>query len=122
MQDTTVTIKDIAKSLGVSVSTVSRALKDSPSISEERRKLIQAYAREHRYQPNMLASTLRSQRHARPNLIGVVVPQFIHYFSLLYSQELKRLVPDMVIESWWLKVMILTCGKKKSLKPLDLHK
>lgn len=80
MQDTTVTIKDIAKSLGVSVSTVSRALKDSPSISEEKRKQIQAYAREHRYQPNMLASTLRSQRHARPNLIGVVVPQFTHYF------------------------------------------
>ena len=86
MEDTTVTIKDIAKALGVSVSTVSRALKDSPSISEERRKQIQTFAREHRYQPNLLASTLRSQRHARPNLIGVVVPQFTHhYFSTVLT-------------------------------------
>lgn len=86
MEDTTVTIKDIAKALGVSVSTVSRALKDSPSISEERRKQIQDYAHQHRYLPNVLASTLRSQRHARPNLIGVVLPQFTHhYFSCILT-------------------------------------
>lgn len=86
MEDTIVTIKDIATALGVSISTVSRALKDSPSISAERRKQIQEYARQHRYQPNVLASTLRSQRHARPNLIGVVVPQFTHhYFSCILT-------------------------------------
>ena len=82
MEDNIVTIKDIAKALGVSVSTVSRALKDSPSISQERKKQIQDYAKQHRYKPNILASTLRSQRHARPQIIGVVVPQFTHhYFS-----------------------------------------
>ena len=41
------TMKDIARELGVSVATVSRALKDSPRISQERRTLIQEYAREH---------------------------------------------------------------------------
>ena len=46
------TMKDIAREFGVSVATVSRALKDSPRISEERRKAIQAYAREHNFFPN----------------------------------------------------------------------
>ena len=75
-----ITIKDIAKALGVSVSTVSRALNDNPDISEQRRKAIQKYAREHRYQPNALAATLRSARNARSKLIGVVLPQFTHYY------------------------------------------
>lgn len=75
-----ITIKDIAKALGVSVSTVSRALKDSPDISETRRKAIQEYARANRYQPNTLATTLRSTRGARSKLIGVVLPQFTHYY------------------------------------------
>lgn len=75
-----ITIKDIAKALGVSVSTVSRALKDSPDISEKRRKAIQQYAAEHRYQPNTLAATLRSTRNARPKIVGVILPQFAHYY------------------------------------------
>lgn len=75
-----ITIKDIANALGVSISTVSRALKDNPDISEKRRKAIQEYAREHRYQPNTLATTLRSTRGARSKLIGVILPQFTHYY------------------------------------------
>ena len=75
-----ITIKDIADAMGVSISTVSRALKDNPDISESRRKAIQEYAREHRYQPNTLATTLRSSRGARSKLIGVILPQFTHYY------------------------------------------
>ena len=46
-ESTPITMKDIARELGVSVATVSRALKDSPRISEKRRELIKNYAREH---------------------------------------------------------------------------
>ena len=56
------TMKDIAREFGVSVATVSRALKDSPRISEERRKAIQAYAREHNFYPNALGEALRYSR------------------------------------------------------------
>lgn len=42
-----ITIKDIARALNVSPSTVSRALKDNPDISRETRNLVHAYAREH---------------------------------------------------------------------------
>ena len=44
-----ITIKDIARELGVSPSTVSRALKDNPDISQETRDAIHKYAREHNY-------------------------------------------------------------------------
>lgn len=72
-----ITIKDIAKALDVSPSTVSRALKDSPDISQETRDLVHAYAREHNYLPNILAINLRA---SRSDTIGVIVPQLAHYF------------------------------------------
>lgn len=72
-----ITIKDIAKALGVSPSTVSRALKDNPDISRETRRLITEYAQVHNYKPNSLALNLRT---SRSNTIGVIVPQFVHHF------------------------------------------
>lgn len=56
-----ITIKDIARELGVSPSTVSRALKDNPDISQETRDAIHKYAREHNYKPNVLALNLAHQ-------------------------------------------------------------
>ena len=72
-----ITIKDIARALNVSPSTVSRALTDNPDISRETRDLVHAYAREHNYKPNVLAVNLRS---SRSNTIGVIVPQLVHHF------------------------------------------
>ena len=60
-----ITIKDIARALNVSPSTVSRALKDNPDISKETRDLVHAYAREHNYKPNVLAVNLRASRRKR---------------------------------------------------------
>lgn len=73
-------MRDIAKALEVSVATVSRALKDSPRISLEQREKIQAYARDHNYFPNMLAESLRNSRTKPLKIIGVIVPQFQHYY------------------------------------------
>ena len=73
-------MKDIARELGVSVATVSRALKDSPRISEERRMMIQRYAREHNFYPNVIGSALRHSRSAPSRVIGVIVPEFTHYY------------------------------------------
>lgn len=74
------TMKDIARELGVSVATVSRALKDSPRISEDRRKVIQAYAREHNFYPNAIGEALRHSRIMPQKVIGVIVPEFTHYY------------------------------------------
>ena len=80
------TMKDIARELGISVATVSRALKDSPRISEERRRVIQQYAREHNFTPNVLAESLRHSRVQPIRIIGVIIPEFVHhYFSTILS-------------------------------------
>ena len=80
MGQSSITMRDIAKALEVSVATVSRALKDSPRISLEQREKIQAYAREHNYLPNMIAESLRNSRTKPLKIIGVIVPQFQHYY------------------------------------------
>ena len=85
-QSAPITMKDIAAALGVSVATVSRALKDSPRISEEQRDKIKRYAREHNYFPNVLAESLRNSKTKPLKIIGVIVPQFAHfYFSSVLS-------------------------------------
>ncbi len=68
----TITIQTIAKSLQVSVSTVSKALNDSHEISQETKDKILAYAREYDYSPNPYASSLRSKK---SKTIGVVIPE-----------------------------------------------
>lgn len=74
------TMKDIAKMLNVSVATVSRALKDSPNISREQREKIQKFAREHNYYPNVIATQLRHTRTGPAKVIGVIIPEMIHYY------------------------------------------
>lgn len=73
-------MKDIAAELGVSIATVSRALKDSPMISKERREMIQKFAREHDFRPNAVAESLRQSRTRSQRIIGVIVPELKHYF------------------------------------------
>ena len=81
-----VTMKDIARELGVSVATVSRALKDSPRISAEKRDEIKRYARERNFTPNIIAEALRKSKVQSLKVIGVIVPQFTHfYFSSILA-------------------------------------
>ena len=81
-----ITMKDIARELGVSVATVSRALKDSPRISQEKREAIKAFAEEHHFFRNVIAESLRNSRTKPVKVIGVIIPQFTHfYFSSILS-------------------------------------
>ncbi len=72
-----VTIKTIAKELGVSTSTVSKALRDSHEISTETKDKIRAYADHYNYKPNNLALQLRNQK---TKVIGVILPKIVHHF------------------------------------------
>ena len=75
-------MKDIARELGVSVATVSRALKDSPRISAAQKERIQTFAREHNFFPNMLGEALRHSKVQPMKVIGVIVPEFVHYYFM----------------------------------------
>lgn len=72
-----ITIKDIARALNISPSTVSRALKNHPDISQNTKDVVNAYAKEFHYRPNTLALSLRTSKN---NTIGVIVPEIVHYF------------------------------------------
>ena len=73
-------MKDIARELGVSVATVSRALKESSRISQSQRERIKQYAQEHHFTPNYMAETLRHSRVRPQKIIGVIIPQFAHFY------------------------------------------
>ena len=77
------TIIDIAKAIGVSVSTVSRALKDHQDISAETKKVVKQVALELNYQPNTLAQSL-TRRESRT--IGVIIPDIeTHFFASILT-------------------------------------
>lgn len=76
-------LKDIARVLGVSIPTVSRALKDSPEISRELCAKAKELAKEMNYRPNPFALSLRKNA---PRIIGVVVPDIVtHFFSSILN-------------------------------------
>jgi len=77
MKSRQVTIKDIAKELGISPSTVSRALKNHPDIGIKTKKDVNELARKYKYKPNEVALSLRN---SKSNIIGVIVPEVVHYF------------------------------------------
>ena len=83
MKNHSVTITDIARELGVTPSTVSRALSNSPRVNEKTRQRIQEAARKMGYQPNVLASLLRK---GTSGTIGMIVPRINrHFFSNVIS-------------------------------------
>ncbi len=73
-----ITLKDIAAKLGISYSTVSRALADDKHISSDTRQLVQRTAREMGYRPNPIATNLKK---GRTNMIGVIVPEMLTPYS-----------------------------------------
>ncbi|MGV7107252.1 LacI family DNA-binding transcriptional regulator [Flavobacterium sp. U410] len=84
------TLKQIAKELGVSVSTVSKALNDSPEISEATKVKIKEYATFKNYKPNSIAKNLKNQR---TNTLGVILPNILNpFFAKVFSGIEKKAI------------------------------
>ena len=77
MKKKPISLKDIATEFNVSISTVSRALKDSYEISPELRNRIQAFAKERNYRPSPFAMSLLKNS---SGIIGIIVPDLVTYF------------------------------------------
>ena len=72
-------MKDLAQELGVSIATVSRALRNSPEIGQDMQKKVKELAKRLNYRPNPFAQSLRKEA---PRVIGVVVPNLVtHYYA-----------------------------------------
>jgi len=72
-----ITLKQIARELEVSISTVSKALKNSREISKDTTEKIQAFAKLYHYKPNNIAISLKNRRTKN---IGVIIPDIVHHF------------------------------------------
>ncbi|MCT4648117.1 MAG: LacI family transcriptional regulator [Carboxylicivirga sp.] len=87
-----VTINDIAQKLGVTPSTVSRALADNKRVSQKTRDLVKKIAKEMGYQPNLMAASLRR---GKSDLVGMIVPRINrHFFSNVISGVEEVLNPE----------------------------
>ena len=77
------TLKQIAKELNVSVSTVSKALNDSPEISEMTKIKIKEYAKLKNYKPNIIGLNLKNRK---TKTIGVIIPNILNsFFAKVFS-------------------------------------
>ena len=77
MSQNNITLKELAKILDVSISTISKALNDSHEISEATKTKIKELAKLHNYQPNKLAINLKS---GKTKTIAVLIPSIQNYF------------------------------------------
>ncbi len=74
------TIKDIARQLNVSISTVSRAMRNAPDVNADTRRAVMALSEELNYQPNRLALSLKQKQ---THNIGVIVPNLDFVMSTM---------------------------------------
>lgn len=83
MKNRRITLKDLAKDLNLSASTISRALDNHPAISMATKKIVQKKAEELGFIPNSIASSFRTKK---TKSIGIIVPRIdIHFHSLVIS-------------------------------------
>ncbi len=101
-----ITIKQIAKTLSVSISTVSKALNDSYEISDETKKRIQEYAKLHRYKPNTLALSLQNKK---TKTIGILIPNILTYYFARVLRGIEKVTTERGYN-------IITCITNESFK------
>lgn len=101
-----ITIKQIAKALSVSISTVSKALNDSYEISDETKKKIQEYAKLHKYKPNTLALSLQNKK---TKTVGIIIPNILNYYFARVLRGIEKATTERGYN-------IVTCITNESYK------
>ncbi|MFD0933222.1 LacI family DNA-binding transcriptional regulator [Psychroflexus salinarum] len=85
------TLKVIAKELDVSVSTVSKALRDSKEIGEETKQKVKAFAKLYNYRPNNIALSLKNKK---TKTLGVIIPEIVHHFFTTVISGIEHYAND----------------------------
>ena len=107
------TIKDIAKRLQISTSTVSRAMRNAPDVSVQTRKAVQALSEELNYQPNKLALSLQNNQ---THTIGVLVPNLDYVLS-----SMVRGIDEVALEAGY-TVMVCQCNESYGREILNTRR
>lgn len=85
------TLKKIAHELDVSISTVSKALKDSPEIGEDTKDKIKAFAKLYNYRPNNIALSLKNQK---TKTLGIICPEIVHDFFTTVISGIEKVANE----------------------------
>jgi len=104
------TLKQIAKELGVSVSTVSKALNDSPEISEQTKVKIKEYAKLKNYKPNVIGLNLKNRK---TKTIGVIIPNILNSFFAKVFSGIEKIADKKGYN-------VITCISNESLEK-EIH-
>lgn len=86
------TLKQIAKELDVSISTVSKALKDSNEIGEDTKEKIKAFAKLYNYKPNNIALSLKNRK---TKTIGIIIPEIVHHFFTTVISGVEKVANEL---------------------------
>lgn len=100
------TLKQIAKELGVSVSTVSKALNDSPEISEPTKIRVKEYAKLKKYKPNSIGLNLKNRS---TKTIGVIIPNILNSFFAKVFKGIEKVADEKGYK-------VITCISNESLE------
>lgn len=107
------TLKKLSEVLGISISTVSRALKDHPDISETTKTKVKELAAALEYEPNNYAVQLRTRQ---SNLLGILVPSIDNFF---YDSFIAAVEEDARLHGY--SVMIMQSRDKVQIETANLH-
>lgn len=105
-----VTMKDIAKELGVSTVTISKALSGKEGVSDELRKLIKCKADEMGYRYNALGKSMRDGKNYN---IGILIPEQFMHESAFYSKMYQSLIKEMMPYNYFGILEIVSCQEEK---------
>jgi LacI family transcriptional regulator len=100
------TLKQIAKELNVSVSTVSKALNDSPEISDLTKTKIKEYAKLKNYRPNIIGLNLKNRK---TKTIGVILPNILNSFFAKVFSGIEKIADEKGYN-------VITCISKESME------
>lgn len=106
---------DIAKKLGISTATVSRALKNRVEISDQMKEKVKAMAKEMFYQPNFMASNLRTHKNFT---IGVVIPRIIHQYM---SSIINGILEEATEHHFQVMISVTEHSYQKEVKAIEMY-
>ncbi|EAE9647308.1 LacI family DNA-binding transcriptional regulator [Listeria monocytogenes] len=110
-----ITIQEIAKLSGVSVSTVSRVLNNSPSVSVAKRQKIQAIIDEHNYTPSVFA---RGMVNKQTKNIGVILPDISNPYFISLITQIQKFALDYMFSTILFNTMLAEPNNKNNQHPL----
>lgn len=109
-----VTLKQIAENLGISITTVSKALKDYPDVSKKTKALVKKEAKKLNYKPNVFAVNLRTKE---SKTVGLIIPEVVHHF---FSSVINGIIEQAEKKGYLVIILQSNESYKLEKKQIDL--